>query len=85
MSVPPTGEESPKTGKDSPSAGTRKLCQGSCVSSQSRIGSRHVDQGHHGLDGRGRRTVKGWLGGSNGPSGEHLECLLRSSNGFTSR
>jgi hypothetical protein len=25
------------------------------------------------------RTVKGWLGGANGPTGEHLEGLLRSS------
>ena len=29
--------------------------------------------------GAGERTVKGWLAGSNGPSGHYLEGLLRSS------
>jgi hypothetical protein len=29
--------------------------------------------------GAGERTVKGWLAGANGPSGHHLEGLLRSS------
>jgi hypothetical protein len=35
--------------------------------------------------GAGERTVKGWLAGSSGPSGEHLFSLLRRSEAVYAR
>lgn len=84
MSVPSTGEELPKKGKELPSQRSRKELGRSYSKA---IGDALKEELACGASiktvmawtGAGERTVKGWLAGSNGPSGHHLEGLLRSS------
>jgi hypothetical protein len=84
MSQPPKGEELPKTGKELPSAGTRRERANDFARAVAEALKQELARGTPiktimSWTGAGERTVKGWLRGSNGPSGEHLECLLRSS------
>lgn len=84
MSVPPKGEELPKRGKELPSVGTRqqrareyaRVVAGALKEELARGASIKTIMA---WTGAGERTVKGWLGSANGPSGEYLESLLRSS------
>lgn len=84
MSLPSTGEELPKKGKELPSERSHK----ELVRAYARaIGDALKEELARGASiktimawtGAGERTVKGWLAGANGPSGPHLEGLLRSS------
>lgn len=84
MSVPPKGEELPKTGKELHSAGTRRERANDFARAVAEALKQELSRGTSikaimAWTGAGERTVKGWLGGSNGPNGEHLECLLRFS------
>ena len=84
MSQPPKGEELPKTGKELPSAGTRRERADDFARSVAEALKQELARGTPiktimSWTGAGERTVKGWVRGSNGPNGEHLECLLRSS------
>ena len=84
MSVPPKGEELPNKGKGLPSGRTRQERARDYAGAVAKALKEELARGVSiktimAWTGAGERTVKGWLGGSNGPSGEHLEGLLRSS------
>lgn len=84
MSQPPKGEELPKRGKELPSARTRQERAREFARAVADALKEELARGASvktfmAWTGAGERTVKGWLGGANGPSGEHLEGLLRSS------
>jgi len=74
----------PKTGKKFPNgAGMRSPTYASLIAGvlSSELGNSH--RAHKTLmrwTGANERTVKNWLSGSNGPSGEHLLQLMRNSD-----
>lgn len=85
MSVPPKGEELPKKGKELPSARTRQerardFAGAVAESLKGELAGGASIMTIMAWTGAGERTVKSWLGGTNGPSGEHLESLMRSSD-----
>jgi hypothetical protein len=82
--VPPKGEELPNKGKELPSTRTRQERARDYAGAIAQALKEELARGVSiktimAWTGAGERTVKGWLGGSNGPSGGHLEGLLRSS------
>jgi hypothetical protein len=83
MSVTPRGEELPNKGKELPSAGSRRARDrdyAHAVADALKVDlARGAIKTIMAWTGAGQRTVKGWVSGSNGPSGQHLESLLRSS------
>ena len=84
MSVTPTGEELPNKGKELPSAGSRRARDRDYAHAVADALKVDLARGVSiktimAWTGAGERTVKGWVSGSNGPSGQHLESLLRSS------
>jgi hypothetical protein len=90
MSVPPKGEELPKKGKELPLARTRQALAKEYAQAIAEALKEELARGASiktimAWTGAGERTVKGWLAGSSGPSGEHLEGLLRSSEAVYER
>jgi len=84
MSGSPKGEELPKMGKELHPSRRRptsdrdysQAIAGALREELSRGASIKIIMG---WTGAGERTVKGWLAGTSGPRGMHLERLLRAS------
>ena len=90
MSVPPKGEELPKKGKELPLARTRQELAKDYAQAIAKALKEELARGASiktimAWTGAGERTVKGWLAGSSGPSGQHLEGLLGSSEAVYKR
>jgi len=90
MFVPPKGEEFPKKGKKLPSVRTRQELARDFAQAIASALKEELARGASiktimAWTGAGERTVKGWLAGSNGPSGMHLERLLGASEAVYER
>jgi hypothetical protein len=90
MSVPPKGEELHKKGEELPLARTRQEHARDFAQAIAEALKEELARGVRiktimGWTGAGERTVKGWLAGSSGPSGEHLEGLFRWSEAVYER
>jgi hypothetical protein len=86
MSLPVKGEVLPNLGKElhRASGRRRKRTEYSAAISEAlknnARSSSHATKTLMRWTGAGERTVKGWLAGTNGPSGEHLVELIRKSD-----
>lgn len=90
MSFTPKGEELPKKGKELPSARKRRdlaldFAQAIAAALKDELARGASIKTIMAWTGASERTVKGWLAGSNGPSGAHMEGLLRSSQAVYER
>ena len=84
MSVPPKGNVLPKLGKELPM--TRRSSSigyaaaiAEALTTELRGSNRAIKTVMR-WTGASERTVKGWLSGTTGPSGEHLIALLQNSD-----
>jgi len=89
MSVPPKGKVLPKLGKELPM--TRRNSSigyapaiAEALSTELRGSNRAIKTVMR-WTGASERTVKGWLSGRSGPSGEHLISLLQNSDTLLER
>ena len=89
MSVPPKGNVLPKLGKELPM--TRRNSSigyapaiAEALSTELRGSNRAIKTVMR-WTGASERTVKGWLSGRSGPSGEHLISLLQNSDTLLER
>jgi len=90
MSVSPKGEELPKMGKElhpsrRRSNPARDYSQAIAAALREELARGPSIKVIMGWTGASERTVKGWLSGSSGPSGVHLERLVRSSEAVYQR
>lgn len=84
MSVPAKGKTLPKMGKELPIQRRRRARSYPAEIAQALSlelgGSNRAIKTVMRWTGASERTVKGWLAGRNGPSGEHLVALLAKSD-----
>ena len=90
MSSTPKGEELPKKGKELPPARKRHdpaqdYARAIAAALRQELAHGASIKAIMAWTGAGERTVKGWLAGASGPTGVHLEGLLRSSEAVYER
>jgi|SRR5579883_1184774 hypothetical protein len=89
MSVPVMGKTLPKMGKELPMNRRRSsMDYASAVAEALKVelgGSNRAIKTVMRWTGASERTAKGWLAGTNGPSGEHLVALLGNSDTLLER
>jgi len=84
MSVPPKGNSLPKLGKELPMP--RRNASSGYAPAIAEALKTELDGSNRAIKtvmrwtGASERTVKGWLSGTSGPSGEHLIALLQNSD-----
>ena len=89
MSVPPKGNSLPKMGKElpmTPRNGSIGYAPAIAEALTTELrGSNRAIKTVMRWTGASERTVKGWLSGTSGPSGEHLIALLQNSDTLLER
>jgi hypothetical protein len=89
MSVPPKGNVLPKLGKElpmTPRNGSIGYAPAIAEALTTELrGSNRAIKTVMRWTGASERTVKGWLSGTSGPSGEHLIALLQNSDTLLER
>jgi hypothetical protein len=88
MSVPPKGNGLPKMGKElpiSPTASSSYALTIAEVLASELKGTRRAIKTVTKWTGASERTVKNWLSGRRGPSGQHLIALLGQSDALLER
>ena len=89
MSVPPKGNSLPKMGKElpmTPRNGSIGYAPAIAEALTTELrGSNRAIKTVMRWTGASERTVKGWLSGTSGPSGEHLISLLQNSDTLLER
>ena len=89
MSVPPKGNSLPKMGKElpmTPRNGSIGYAPAIAEALTTELrGSNRAIKTIMRWTGASERTVKGWLSGTSGPSGEHLIALLQNSDTLLER
>jgi hypothetical protein len=89
MSVPPKGNVLPKLGKELPTARRNSSIGYAAAIAEALTtelrGSNRAIKTVMRWTGASERTVKGWLSGTSGPSGEHLISLLQNSDTLLER
>jgi len=89
MSVPPKGNVLPKLGKELPTTRRNSSIGYAATIAEALTtelrGSNRAIKTVMRWTGASERTVKGWLSGRSGPSGEHLIALLQNSDTLLER